>query len=84
MKTTFIFAIGITPVIFFIAGILIGYRSHPYETCRHKYVEDDYVGECVWLKLKSRSEKWDIIREGRDGSGYSASMDTHLTTTVDM
>lgn len=54
MSKTFIFAAGVTPLLFFIAGLWIGYESHPYEECARQYVGEDYIGECVWLKLHNR------------------------------
>ena len=47
-------AIGITPILFLIAGLMIGYNSHPYESCSREHVGGDHVGECVWLKLNMR------------------------------
>ena len=52
-KTTIIIA-GLTPVIFFVAGLMIGYKSHPYESCSREHVGGDNIGECVWLKLQGR------------------------------
>ena len=54
MKTSLIVAIGLAPVMFFVAGLMIGYRSHPYESCSREHVGGDHVGECVWLKMQGR------------------------------
>jgi len=46
--------IGLTPSLFLVAGLLIGYNSHPYESCSREHVGGDNIGECVWLKLQGR------------------------------
>lgn len=51
-----IIAVALTPVIFFIAGLMIGYQSHPYESCSREHVGGDNIGECVWLKLNMRKD----------------------------
>ena len=56
MRTELIIAAGLTPLLFFIAGLWIGYESHPYEVCAREYVGGDDIGECVWLKLHNRNE----------------------------
>ena len=51
MYKTIIIAMGITPVLFLIAGLIIGYKSHPYESCSREHVGADNIGECIWLKI---------------------------------
>ena len=53
---TFLIAAGVTPLLFFVAGLVIGYQSHPYESCSREHVGGDNIGECVWLKLNMRKE----------------------------
>ena len=43
-----VFAVGI------VIGMFFGHYTHPYEQCARQHVGDDYVGECVWLKLSGR------------------------------
>ena len=54
MNTTFIVAASLAPVLMFLAGLMIGYQSHPYESCSREHVGGDSIGECVWLKLQKR------------------------------
>jgi len=49
-RLTAIVVAGVIPVIFLLAGLMIGYESHPYESCSREHVGDDNIGECVWLK----------------------------------
>ena len=56
MNTTFIVAASLAPVLMFLAGLMIGYRSHPYESCSREHVGGDSIGECVWLKLNMREK----------------------------
>ena len=51
MSKTIIIAAALTPILFLIAGLWIGYESHPYESCSREHVGEDYIGECVWLKI---------------------------------
>ena len=37
-------------VLSLVAGLWIGYDSHPYEICKRMYDDPMDVSECVWIK----------------------------------
>jgi len=45
-----IFAMPFAVVLSLIGGLLIGYESHPYESCKRMYKTFEDISECVYLK----------------------------------
>ena len=45
-----VFAMAFSVVMFLIAGLWIGYESHPYESCKNMYETFEDISECVYLK----------------------------------
>lgn len=44
------FLMAVAHVFMLVAGLWIGYESHPYESCRAMYTTPEDISECVWIK----------------------------------